>query len=106
METLVKINTKKMKEDIKVMAEEQKLLKNQRKTKNIIGERKIPAWEATSKHAINRMKLRIMYAAYGLTRGKSFSQIENHRPEENHPLKYYQFDIDRLIKKYEFQDAE
>jgi len=106
METLVKINTKKMKEVIKVMAEEQKFYKSQRKTEHIVGERKIPASEATWKHTANRMKLRIMYAAYGIVRGKSFSQIENHYPEENHPLKNYQYDIDKLLKEYEIHDGE
>lgn len=41
-----------------------------------------------------------MYAAYGITRGKSFSQIENHFPEIDHPLKYYQASIDRFLQKY------
>jgi hypothetical protein len=100
METIVKFNYAKMKEDIKTKAEEQKFLKNQRKVVHIIGERKIPAKDATYKHMANREDLRIMYAAYGIARGKSFSQIENHFPEVDHPLQKYQKSIDRLLEKY------
>jgi hypothetical protein len=100
METIEKIDIAKMKEDIKTKVEEQKFLKNQRKTVKIIGERVIPAKDATYKHQTNREDLRVMYAAYGLARGKSFSQIENHFPEENHPLQKYQGSIDRILGKY------
>jgi len=41
-----------------------------------------------------------MYAAYGQARGKSFYQVENHYPEENHPLNNYQGTIDRILKTY------
>lgn len=100
METIVKFNYSKMKEDIKTKVEEQKFLKNQRKTVKIVGERVIPAKDATYKHQTNREDLRIMYAAYGIARGKSFSQIENHYPEENHPLQKYEKSIDRILEKY------
>jgi hypothetical protein len=100
METIVKFNYSKMKEDIKTKVEEQKFLKNQRKTVKIIGERVIPAKDATYKHQTNREDLRIMYAAYGIARGKKFSQIENHFPETDHPLQKYQKSIDRLLEKY------
>jgi len=54
------------------------------------------------KHYHNREDLRGMYAAYGVARGKSLSQIENHYPEIGHPLKENPFPlrIERLIKKY------
>jgi len=100
METIVKFDIAKMKEDIKKMVELQKFYKNQRKTEKIVGERKMPAWEATYKHQVNREDLRMMYAAYGLTKGKKFSQIENHYPEETHPLRNYQKTIDRIMEKY------
>ena len=100
METIVKFNYAKMKEDIKTKVEEQKFLKNQRKTVKIVGERVIPAKDATYKHQTNREDLRIMYAAYGIARGKKFSQIENHFPEVDHPLQKYQKTIDRLLEKY------
>jgi len=104
METIVKINVEKLKSDIKELAEKQKFYRNQRKTEKIIGERKLQPWEAACAHHENRNKLRIMYAAYGIIRGKNFSEIENHYPEENHPLKEYQYQIDKLIKKYEIHE--
>ncbi len=95
-----------MKDDIKVLAEEQRFLKNQRKDKKIVGERKMYAWEASSKHQINREKLRLMYAAYGIIRGKKYSQIENQYEEENHPLMNYQYQIDNIIKSYKIWNEE
>ena len=100
METIVKFDYKKMKEDIKTKVEEQLFLKNQRKTVKILGERTIPAKDATYRHRMNREDLRIMYAAYGIARGHSFSQTENHYPEDGHPLQKYQKSIDRLLEKY------
>lgn len=108
METIVNttvktINTLKLKEDIKVLANEQKFYRNQRKEVHIVGERKMPASTAASEHRYNRQKLRIMYAAYGIARGKTFNQIESHYQLENHPLKEHQFSIDKLLKTYEIQ---
>ena len=103
METIVKTNIAKMKEDIKKMVELQKFYKNQRKTDYIVGERKMSASDATYKHLTNREDLRVMYAAYGLARGKSFSQIENKYPEENHPLNAYQRTIDRILDGYKMK---
>ena len=102
METIVKIDIVKMKEDIKVKAEEQKFLKNQRKDVHIIGERKMPAKDAAYKHMTNREDLRVMYAAYGIARGRSFSQIENHYPEDGHPLQKFQRSIDRILEGYKY----
>ena len=41
METIVKIDVRKMKSDIKQMVEEQRFYKNQRRTVRLVGERKI-----------------------------------------------------------------
>lgn len=103
METIVKTNIAKMKADIKKMVELQKFYKNQRKTENLVGKRKMSPSEATWKHLTNREDLRIMYAAYGLARGKSFSQVENKYPEENHPLNAYQNSIKRILDKYKMK---
>jgi len=65
-----------LKEQIKELSEGQFELKNQRKTVKLIGERKIPTWEATSKHFYNRIKLREMYVAYGILKGLTIEQIE------------------------------
>jgi len=100
METIVKFDIAKMKADIKTKVEEQKFLKNQRKTVKLVGERKVEPSVATYRHQTNREDLRIMYAAYGVARGHSFSRIENHYPEENHPLQKYQKSIDRISEKY------
>lgn len=101
METLeIKINTSELKSVIKELAEKQKFYRNQRKEVHILGERKLPANEASGNHRYNRYNLRIMYAAYGLMKGKTFSEIENNYPEENHPLNMYKYDIDKLVKKY------
>lgn len=107
METLVKINIAAMKDAIKKASEIQKFYKNQRKTVHIKGDRLMEAKEATWQHQSNRHKLRIMYAAYGIARGKSFEQIEKRYDLHNeHPLKKYQYDIDKLLKQYEIQNAE
>lgn len=111
METLVnntteqfvaKFNYAKIKADIKVMAEKQKYYRNQRKTVFLVGERTMSPTDATYEHARNSDELRIMYAAYGLMRGKSYSQTENNHAEENHPLyeHHYQYHIDKLMIKY------
>jgi hypothetical protein len=108
METIVKIDIVKLKDVIKESAEKQKFYKNQRKTVHIVGERKMPAEEAEEKHRWTRDKLRCMYAAYGLARGKSFSQTENHYPEENHPLKsfHYQQWINKFLDVYKIKDEK
>lgn len=100
METIEKIDIKKMKADIKAKAELQKFYKNQRKTDKIVGERKMSASDATYKHMSNREDLRMMYAAYGLARGKTFSQIESRYSEDQHPLQNHQRTIDRILEGY------
>lgn len=101
METIIKIDVRKMKADIKTKVEEQKFYKRQRKSdKTIFKERVIPPREAQWKHQANRQTLRVMYAAYGLARGKHFSQIENTHKEDPHPLTQYQGQIDKILEKY------
>jgi len=90
-----------LKNNIKVLSERQTFLKNQRKTVRLVGERKLEPWEAAYEHMDSRGKLRLMYAAYGLMRGKKFSETENHYPEEDHPLKEFSVQIDKLVSQYE-----
>jgi hypothetical protein len=104
METIERSNLAKMKEDIKNMSQNQKFLKNQRKTEKLVGERVMEPWQATMQHASNREKLRIMYAAYGIMRGKSLSQIENKYDEENHPLKEFEDKINKVISAYKVEE--
>ena len=104
METIEKVNTAKIKEAIKNMAENQKSLRNFRKTENFKGtpeERKqMEPWQAVLQHRSNREKLRILYAAYGLMRGKAFSKIENKYSEDNHPLNEFIDKINKVISAY------
>jgi hypothetical protein len=88
METIEKIDVKKMKADIKTMVEEQKFYKRMRKDANIVidenGQRHWDPFhpsEAQWKHAAMRKRLRVMYAAYALGRGKDISLIDKH-PED------------------------
>jgi hypothetical protein len=106
MENITVVNVKSMKEAIKNMASYQKFLKNQRKTVNLVGERVIEPYEATCKHADHREQLRLMYAAYGLARGKSFSQIENNHKEGEHPLDQFADRINKYIRMYEMKGEE
>jgi hypothetical protein len=113
METIEKIDVRKMKADIKTKVEEQRFYKNQRRTVKLVGERKIHPNEASWKHHANRHTLRLMYAAYGLARGKSFVQIESNSKwekvyedstyDECHPLRKYQGQIDKILEQYKYQ---
>jgi len=114
METIEKIDVRKMKADIKAKVEEQKFYKRQRKSdKTIFKERQISQKEAQWKHRANRHTLRLMYAAYGIARGKSFTQIERDSKwekvyvdssyDECHPLRKYQGQIDKILEQYKYQ---
>jgi len=108
METIEKLqytSILKLKADIKKQSDLQRFLKNQRKTINLIGKREMNENEATWKHMLNREKLRIMYAAYGLMRGKTFSQIENNFAEKNHPLNDFKSEIDIIIEISSFKQT-
>lgn len=50
-------------------------------------------------------ELRLLYAAYGLLRGKSFSQTENHYSEEDHPLNKYKDEIMQIVEQYEGEET-
>jgi len=100
MKAIDKTSIAMMKDVIKESVEKQKSLKNQRKTKNLIGERTMEPGTASWKYSDNKQLLRIMYAAYGLMRGKAFSQTENKFPEEDHPLKEFQTSIDKMVESY------
>ncbi len=104
MET-IKFNISKIKSDIKILVELQKFYKNQRKTETLVGDRQMHAGEAAWKHRVNREKLRLMYAAYGQARGKSYSQIESQYPEDQHPLKAFQSGIENILCEY-LQEVE
>jgi hypothetical protein len=87
-----------LKNDIKQSAAMQKALKNQRKTEHLKGERFIEPSEAAWRVYLGGLELRVKYAAYGLMRGKKFSQTENNHPEENHPLNKWINSINKCIE--------
>lgn len=87
---------KALKQSIKVLVLEQKLIKPQRKTVHFTGERTFPAWKAVDTHLSNRYELRYMYLAYGLMRGKTILQMEaKSKTPANQDI------INKLINKYE-----
>ena len=67
------------------------------------GEREIEPWQAALEHRVNRGELRILYAAYALLRGKTYHDVENHYPEENHPLNQFNDTINDIVEKYQEQ---
>ena len=116
MEQNIKNAIKSMREEIAALEKVQKNTKEQRKTVNFHGERTMPDWKATMLAAEQGTRLRVMYAAYGLLRGKKFSQIENNakplgEPWYNgiyvgielrgkHPLTLYLSEINKFLEKY------
>lgn len=72
-----------LKNKIKSLAEEQKFLKNQKKTVNLKGERKIEPWEAYMKHRSNRGELSDLYMKYGILRG-----LEPERIDKNYKINF------------------
>jgi len=91
--------------EIAALEVEQKSTKEQRRTVRFEGERTMSPGEAYEKALSNRGKLRIMYAAYGLMRGKKFSQIENKAKLEDwvHPLFFDCNAINGYLEKYGYQ---
>jgi hypothetical protein len=116
------MNTKiqELKDLIKAKAEYQVKLKENRKTVNFKGEERL---KYTYKNYVNgkyvdevrdmnhytaaelvrqeRHELRMLYAAYGLLRGKSFSKTESGHPEENHPLNEFKSEIMKIVNTYQ-----
>ena len=91
--------------EIAALEVEQRNTKEQRKTVRFEGERTLSPLEAYWKAQSNSEKLRAMYAAYGLMRGKKFSQIENKAKLEDgrHPLFYYCSSINSYLEKYGYK---
>jgi hypothetical protein len=115
METIENMYTKEeriafkaFKNYIKGVAAEQQVLKNQRKTVKLVGKRTMSPSDATMKHFHNREHLRVLYAAYGILRGKNYSEIENHYPDDKHPLNTPYMDkcIERVLKEHKFLNEE
>lgn len=76
-----------LKNKIKELAEEQKFLKNQKKTVYIKGERKVDPYVASLRHWSNRNKLSELYMKYGILRGLEPEQIDKNY-KENFNIKF------------------
>jgi len=100
METIEKVNVKQLKEDIRVLAAEQKELRNQRKTVRFSGTRTMEPWEATMNHFHNRQKLRVMYAAYAILRGRELSEIDSGKFETEYDKSHFETSLEEILKKY------
>lgn len=50
-------------------------------------------------------ELRLLYAAYGLLRGKPFSKTESAYPEETHPLHKYEQEIMEIVNQYKDEEC-
>jgi len=72
----VKLNLKPVKDLIKTYVDNQKLYKDQRKSVYNKLKRTIDFQEAADRAFWNAKELRVFYAAYGLLRGKTLSQVE------------------------------
>ena len=117
------MNTKlqELKDLIKAKAAEQKTLKMNRKTVHFTGERLMTPSQATETiggtyrpdgtsyycfgNPGTKHELRLLYAAYGLLRGKPFSKTESHYPEENHPLNKYKSEIMSIVEEYSDEET-
>ena len=99
----MKEETKKLREEIAALEKKQIEMKAQRKTVNLKVKRTVDPYCAAMNVLSNREKLRVMYAAYGLMRGKKFSQVENRWANNNndiHPLYGLASQINNVLNKY------
>ena len=84
-----------LKNKIKVLSEQQPILKNQRKTVKLQGERTMEPWKACLTHQSNREELRKLYMEYGILKGKKPEEIQSNYKE------IFNSDfINQLIEKY------
>ena len=78
---------------IKQLADQQRKLKPQRKTKHFKGNRTVEPWKALYQHGINRDTLMHLHMAYRVLKGKEII-----------PPKYKEYSqntIDNLVKEFE-----
>lgn len=102
----MKEEIKQLRQEIAALEVSQKNMKAQRKTVNLKVERTVDPFSAAEAVKSNREQLRIMYAAYGVLRGKTFEQIENSYDRVNnqiHPLYGYGSDINKILNKYGYE---
>lgn len=99
MDTIIK----EVRARIAEVEKEQKTIKPQRKTVHFEGERTLSPADAYEKTVYNKSKLRAMYAAYNLLRGKNFEVTEkNYKPlnkEDFYKLNGYNLE-DKYVGKH------
>ena len=112
---------KEFRQEIAKLEKEQKELKPQRKTVNRPENAgTVNPYTAAENVRDNKLTLRMMYAAYGLMRGKTFAQIEsaakplkygeyyhdmyvNQNMDGKHPLCLYLNRINDWLEKYDYK---
>jgi hypothetical protein len=91
-----------LKHDIAELAAQQPILRNQRKTIHLVGERTIEPSTASWKHAGNREQLRLLYATQQVLKGVPLAEIETSNKPNKIPLTnpWMKKQIDKLVEKY------
>lgn len=82
----------KLKEDIKVLANEQIVFKPQRKTETFTGTRTVDAYKAVQLANENKEKLRHLYVAYNILRGKEVTPFTKRQ--------FHQSLVDKYVEHY------
>jgi hypothetical protein len=85
-----------IREAAKTLAAKQPVLKNQRKTVHIKGERTMDRWEALYQHSSNRNELNRLYAAQSFLRGRDLETIN-----KQHGDWHSEISINKTIERYE-----
>ena len=109
METIIReYDIKKMKAEIKSLAKNQTVLKDQRKTDKNKLARTISPKDATWKHKNNREILSAMYVAYGVMRGKDLEEeLKNHVSKKDpFAINHARKEVENLISKYKLVQKE
>lgn len=89
-----------LKHDIAVLAAEQPILRDQRKSVHNKLERTFTPQQASSKHSANRADLRLLYAVQQLLKGVPIEEIEKSNRPTTTPLTSYKAYLEKLVDKY------
>lgn len=91
-----------LKEHIKFLAEQQPILRDQRKTVHNKLDRTVTPQQASSKHSDNRWNLRLLYATQQLLKGVPLEEIEKSNRPTTEPLTsaWIKKQLDKLVEKY------
>lgn len=100
-----------LKNEIKRLSERQVILRDQRKTVYNKLERTIDPSTAAYEHYENRNRLRILFAAYGILRGRTLDEVKlNYGTTEDYCMtfEFSKIEIDKLIELHskEFANEE